>query len=188
MSDPSYGFLSVLRRGLAALIQPSAPSADPRISVPVSLSVGGSPVATPPLALRGPGDVAGFDPGAIRRTWPAPDAANAEPNYFALLELSNADPPVATVQALEAVDGHAGLFSVMSMTSASGSALPLSAEWSRKSMSLWSFMAVTAQAEPPQRGSGRAPRGSPDQVGHRGPPPGARRLTLRRSAEPHGSA
>jgi hypothetical protein len=93
MSDPSYGFLSVLRRGLAALIQPSAPSAEPRIAVPVSLSVGGSPVAAPPLALRGPGDVAGFDTGAIRRTWPAPGADNAEPNYFALLELSDADLP-----------------------------------------------------------------------------------------------
>jgi hypothetical protein len=94
MSDgATYAFLSVLRRGLAALIQPGTPPLEPRITVPVSLSVNNSPVTAPPLALRGPGDVVGFDSNAVRRTWPAPGASNAEPNYFALLELSDADLP-----------------------------------------------------------------------------------------------
>ena len=91
--DASYAFLSVLRRGLAALIQPGTPAADPRVTVPVTLSTGGSPVTGPALALYGPGDVAGFDPGSVRRTWPADGAANAETNYFALAELTDADLP-----------------------------------------------------------------------------------------------
>src|SRR5208282_5753375 len=91
--DASYAFLSVLRRGLAALIQPGTPTADPRIPVPVTLSTGGTPVTGPALALYGPGDVAGFDPGTVRRSWPADGAANAETNYFALAELTDADLP-----------------------------------------------------------------------------------------------
>ena len=82
MSDATYGFLSVMRRGLAAMI-PASASGDARVSVPVSFSVGGVPVGSlPPLALRGAGDVVGFDTGVIQRTWPAVDADNAEPNYF----------------------------------------------------------------------------------------------------------
>ena len=91
--DASYAFLSVLRRGLAALIQPGTAPADPRVPVPVTLSTGGSSVTGPALALYGPGDVAGFDPGSVRRTWPAAGAGNAETNYFALAEFTDADLP-----------------------------------------------------------------------------------------------
>ena len=66
MSDddgPEYAFLSVLRRGLAALVQPGTPAGDPRVAVPVTLATGGSSVTGPALALYGPGDVAGFDAG-----------------------------------------------------------------------------------------------------------------------------
>jgi hypothetical protein len=93
MADATYSFVSVLRRGLAALVRPGTPAGDARVGVPVSISAGGSPVPPPPLALRGPGDVAGFDAAAVRRTWPAAGAADAEPNYFALLELNDADLP-----------------------------------------------------------------------------------------------
>jgi len=94
MSDnASYSYLSVLRRGLAAMIRPGTAAADPRIGVPVSLSTGGSPAAVPRLALRGPSDVAGFDVAAVRRTWPAVGADNTEPNYFALLEVTDPDLP-----------------------------------------------------------------------------------------------
>jgi hypothetical protein len=95
MSDnATYGFLSVLRRGLAALMSESGPPGDVRVNVPVSLSIGGSAVTPlPPLALRGPGDVIGFDSGWVRRSWPAAGADNAEPNYFALVEFSEPDLP-----------------------------------------------------------------------------------------------
>jgi hypothetical protein len=96
MSDDDgaeYAFFSVLRRGLSALIQPGTPAGDPRVAVPVTLSTGGSSVTGPALALYGPGDVAGFDAGTVRRTWPAAGAGSAEPNYFPLAELSDADLP-----------------------------------------------------------------------------------------------
>ena len=95
MSDnATYGFLSVLRRGLAALMSESGSPGDVRVNVPVSLSIGGSAVTSlPPLALRGPGDVIGFDSGSVLRTWPAAGADNAEPNYFALVEFSEPDLP-----------------------------------------------------------------------------------------------
>jgi hypothetical protein len=90
----SYSFLSVLRRGLAALIPASVPTAGQRVAVPVSLSVGGSPASgLPTVAVRGPGDVIGFDGSAVRRTWPAGGADQAEPSYFALLEFGDSDLP-----------------------------------------------------------------------------------------------
>lgn len=97
MSDPApatYAFLSVLRRGMAALITPGEAPSDVRVAVPLHLSVGGSaPSAMPALALRGPGDIIGFDATAIRRTWPAAGAEAAEPNYFPLVEFAEADLP-----------------------------------------------------------------------------------------------
>jgi hypothetical protein len=94
MSDAVYEFLSVLRRGLAASIPAAAPAGDARVAVTTSLSVGGQAMtALPALALRGPGDIIGFDAAAICRTWPAASADNAEPNYFALAELTDADLP-----------------------------------------------------------------------------------------------
>ena len=89
----NYAFFSVLRRGLAALIPTGASSLHPRLDVSVTLSAGGVPVTAPSLALRGPGDVAGFDPSCVQRIWPTAGAVNAESNYFPLLELSDADLP-----------------------------------------------------------------------------------------------
>ena len=89
----NYAFFSVLRRGLAALIPTGASSPHPRLDVSVTLSAGGAPVTAPSLALRGPGDVAGFDPNCVQRIWPTAGAVNAESNYFPLLELSDADLP-----------------------------------------------------------------------------------------------
>jgi hypothetical protein len=96
MSDDTatYTFLSVLRRGMAALITPGQTATDIRVAVPLSLSVGGSaPTGMPALALRGPGDIIGFDASAVRRTWPAAGADRAESNYFALVEFADADLP-----------------------------------------------------------------------------------------------
>src|SRR5438046_6777998 len=97
MSDPApatYAFLSVLRRGMAALITPGETPSDVRVAVPLHLSVGGSaPIAMPALALLGPGDIIGFDATAIRRTWPTAGAEAAEPNYFPLVEFAEADLP-----------------------------------------------------------------------------------------------
>jgi hypothetical protein len=94
MSDAAYAFLSVVRRGLAALVRPGLSAGAARVGVPVQFSVGGTPVTgLPQAALRGPGDVAGFDAGAVRRTWPPAGARGAEPNYFALAELDEADLP-----------------------------------------------------------------------------------------------
>jgi hypothetical protein len=89
----NYAFFSVLRRGVAALIPAGVTSPDPRLDVPVTLSAGGSPVTAPAIALRGAGDVLGFDVNCVRRTWPTADAVNAESNYFPLLELSDPDLP-----------------------------------------------------------------------------------------------
>ncbi len=95
MTDTAtYSFLSVLRRGLAALITPGEAATDVRVAVPLSLSVGGSaPTGMPALALRGPGDIIGFDATAVRRTWPAAGADAAETNYFPLVEFADADLP-----------------------------------------------------------------------------------------------
>ncbi len=90
----NYSFLSVLRRGLGAMIPPSVPTAGPRVAVPVTLSVGGSAASgLPTVAVRGPGDVIGFDGSAVRRVWPAAGSDQAEPNYFALLEIGDPDLP-----------------------------------------------------------------------------------------------
>jgi hypothetical protein len=93
MSDASYGFLSVLRRGLAARIGDDAPT-EPRANIAASFQVAGQAVAgLPEVALAGPGDIVGFDAGSVRRTWPTSGATDAEPNYFPLVELAQADLP-----------------------------------------------------------------------------------------------
>ncbi|HEX7837765.1 MAG TPA: hypothetical protein VF469_09895, partial [Kofleriaceae bacterium] len=93
MSVATYRFFSVLRRGLAAAI-PAAPAAGPRIAIPATLTLSGHAVTgLPALALRGPGDVVGFDASVVHRTWPRANTTNAEPNYFAIAELSEADLP-----------------------------------------------------------------------------------------------
>jgi hypothetical protein len=50
-------------------------------------------VASPPLALLGPGDVVGLDPAQIVRRVPRPDDHNFEPNYLAAIEFAHPDIP-----------------------------------------------------------------------------------------------
>jgi hypothetical protein len=93
MSDATYRFFSVLRRGLAAMI-PAVPAGGPRITVPASLRLSGHAVpGLPSLALRGPGDIIGFDASVVHRVWPRANSNNAEPNYFAIAELAEPDLP-----------------------------------------------------------------------------------------------
>jgi hypothetical protein len=96
----SYGFLSWLRRGIAAgLSVPDGPSLGlARISLPTTVyvsgaSVGDTSVVVNGLFLYGPGEVTGFDTRAIARVWPLPNASDAEPNYFPFVELVPADLP-----------------------------------------------------------------------------------------------
>ena len=89
----NYAFFSVLRRGLAALIPAGVTSLEPRLDVSPTLAASGTPVTAPLLALRGPGDVVGFDTSCVLRTWPTAGSVNAESNYFPLLELSDPDLP-----------------------------------------------------------------------------------------------
>lgn len=98
MSVPTaaHAFLPWLRRGIATAIARSDddPTAAPRVELPVTVGFNaGSLTPTAALALAGPGEVIGFDPRAVARTWPRPGVADAETNYFPLLELDQADLP-----------------------------------------------------------------------------------------------
>jgi hypothetical protein len=70
-------------------------ASDPRASVQIDVAISGVPAPTPSviLSLFGPGDVIGLNPNALIRTWPKPDARNAEANYFPLIEFDQADLP-----------------------------------------------------------------------------------------------
>jgi hypothetical protein len=90
MSLGSFAFVPWWRRGAARYIGTSAAAQTP---LAVGLQVGGHAATSPPLALRGPGDIIGFDPSAVCRTWPAPGSANAEPDYLAIIEFDQPDLP-----------------------------------------------------------------------------------------------
>ena len=88
-----YGFLSVLRRGLAAKIGDD-PSTEPRARITTTFSMAGQAVSgLPAVALLGPGDIVGFDAASVRRAWPTAGATDAEPGYFPLVEFADADLP-----------------------------------------------------------------------------------------------
>lgn len=87
----SYEIVPWVRRGLASLIGGAATQG--YASLPVSLSVNGSPISAPPIRLLGPGDVTGIDARAVIRTDPR-DASDAfEPNYLATVEFAAPDFP-----------------------------------------------------------------------------------------------
>lgn len=103
MSDSlgTFAFLPWLRRGVSTQISrrndtPTPVPAQPRgtfdVTVPFS-GPGGGTATVRGLALIGPGEVIGLDPGAIGRSWPTDGAADVESNYFPLLELGQADLP-----------------------------------------------------------------------------------------------
>lgn len=86
----SFAFVPWLRRGVGLHL---GGGSAPQTPVSVAFQVGGHAVTSPPLELHGPGDIVGFDPAAICRTWPSATATNAEPDYLALIEFDQADLP-----------------------------------------------------------------------------------------------
>src|ERR1700744_418311 len=91
-STPSvYSFASWVRRGLNSFVtgQPKTNYS----SLPVALSINGTPIAGPSIRLVGPGDVNGLDAGAVIRTDPRDGTDSFEPNYLAMVELALPDLP-----------------------------------------------------------------------------------------------
>jgi hypothetical protein len=86
----SLAFVPWWRRGAARFIGAGAGARTP---VSVGLQIGAHAVTSPAMALRGPGDIVGFDGGAVCRTWPTPGATGAEPEFLALIEFDQPDLP-----------------------------------------------------------------------------------------------
>ena len=86
----SFAFIPWLRLGAARFLAANPAAQSP---VSVTLQVGSNTVTSPALALRGPGDIIGFDPAAVCRVWPANAATDAEPEFLALIEFDQADLP-----------------------------------------------------------------------------------------------
>lgn len=93
-------FLPWLRRGLARGIgepDPGTGDLTPRTSVEAAVTVtddiGGRRRLTSPMALLGPGDVTGLDPGQVVRREPPDGATDVEANYLPHVELLLADLP-----------------------------------------------------------------------------------------------
>jgi hypothetical protein len=97
----TFAFLPWLRRGVgtqisrrndAATPTPAQPRGTIDVTVPFT-GPGSGTVTAKGLALLGPGEVAGLDPGAIVRVWPSDGSTDVESNYFPLLEFGQADLP-----------------------------------------------------------------------------------------------
>lgn len=111
MSTPlaQYGFASWLRRGISTQIdrRDGDPGTEPRAVVSVHIGFNADSLAVDvPLELLGGGEVAGFDTRSIVRTWPRPDVADAESNYFALIEFLEPDLPWRLTPARAAATGR----------------------------------------------------------------------------------
>jgi hypothetical protein len=99
MSDPTtpdltqaYSLLPWVRSGIASQI--SGTPAVNYATIPLSLSVNGSPVGAPPhVRLPGPGDVKSIDSRAFIRTDPRDGSDSFEPNYLATVDLATPDLP-----------------------------------------------------------------------------------------------
>src|SRR2546421_10746465 len=101
----THYFMPWLRQGLASQIPQAVDggAGKPLLamgpqSAQLSLEVGMSPTTevTPPsvtVNLYGPGNVTGFHPDAIVRTWPKADVFDAEANHYPLIEFSDPDLP-----------------------------------------------------------------------------------------------
>ncbi|MGE3618841.1 MAG: hypothetical protein AB7L84_00135 [Acidimicrobiia bacterium] len=94
----STTFSSWVRTGIAGtsggatpLLAPATDAA--RLTTRLRASVNGTPAAAVDVAVFGPGDVAGIDPGQIVRSDPHPGAEGFETTRFALVELARADLP-----------------------------------------------------------------------------------------------
>ncbi|HEY7070597.1 MAG TPA: hypothetical protein VH479_10800, partial [Acidimicrobiales bacterium] len=97
-------FLPLLRSGLAAYldvpaVQGLAPGGTATVSVTVQAHGSGPeadnllPVPSPAVRLVSPGEVLALDPLQVLRHDPEPGASDAEPNYFAQVELAAPDLP-----------------------------------------------------------------------------------------------
>jgi hypothetical protein len=94
----SYGFLPFVKRGIGTQVtrtnDQQLPGPEPRAAAEVTIRfANGRSTTARGLALVGPGEITGFDPGVIARVWPEPDAPNVESNSFPLLELALPDLP-----------------------------------------------------------------------------------------------
>lgn len=88
----AYSLLPWVRRGIASQVS-GAPAVN-YATIPLSVSVNGSPVKGPPQArLPGPGDVKTIDRRAFIRTDPSDGADSFEPNYLVMVELATPDLP-----------------------------------------------------------------------------------------------
>src|SRR6266403_2231318 len=98
MTDPlgSYGFLPWLRFGLSTEIKrvdDGAPASDQHVALPIAITFNHDASVNVPLALFGPAEIAGLDPHAVIRVSPTVGSYDAEPNYFPLIEIGQADLP-----------------------------------------------------------------------------------------------
>lgn len=111
MSSPlaQYGFLSWLRRGVATRIErrdgEGAAAARAAITVHVGFNADTKAVDVP-LQLLGSGELAGFDIRSVARTFPRAEVADAESNYFPLIEFHEADLPWRVTPASAASTGR----------------------------------------------------------------------------------
>ncbi|ROO87572.1 hypothetical protein EDD29_5185 [Actinocorallia herbida] len=97
-------FLPWLRSGLAAHLDvPAQAGLAPADTATITITVRArgtgpgsdtdQPVPGPAVRLRGPGEVIGLDPRQVLRRDPEPDTTDAEPHYFAHVELASPDLP-----------------------------------------------------------------------------------------------
>ena len=84
MSEATYTFTSVVRRGFS-------PAIDGKASVTVKVT--GQSAIVREVTMMSPADVVGLGPGQVIRTWPRDGVHNAEPNYLALVELDAPELP-----------------------------------------------------------------------------------------------
>ena len=111
MSTPiaQYGFLSWLRRGVSSRIERRDGEGGPAPRATISVHLGfnaDSKAVDVPLQLLGSGELASFDSLAVARTWPRAEVADAESNYFPLIEFRDPDLPWRLTPAREATSGR----------------------------------------------------------------------------------
>ena len=92
-----FAYLPWLRTGVGAEIArvDGTPGSEPRVTLPISVRFNGDPGLSDGVTLElfGPGEVTGFDPRTVVRTWPRPGVMDAECNYFPIIEFDQADLP-----------------------------------------------------------------------------------------------
>jgi hypothetical protein len=96
----SHTFLRWVRFGVAAALDNNVlePALGPRAQLTIGIDVGAtglgsSNLATLPIEVLGPGDVAGIDHCQVVRTFPAPNTRDFEAQYLAHVEFDRVDLP-----------------------------------------------------------------------------------------------